>query len=198
MDASIRQRFDDNIDRVNQLIRLYEGLAVGSGRRPMNSTDVLRAAVVMLHAAQEDFCRSLAREMLPNAAGKVLEQVPLGGQNLRTPKKFGLAELAAFRGQTVADVIEQSVQEHLDRSTYNDPGQVKQLVDDLGGNSATLDVDWNSVGQMMARRHHIVHRADLNTNQGRGHHKAKSIGDSGVCGWVEAVVKMVDEICSQL
>lgn len=197
MDSGIRVRFDENIDRVNQLIRLYEGLAVGSGRRPVNSTDVLRAAVVMLHAAQEDFCRSLARELLPEASCDALEQVPLAGQNQKTPKKFGLSELAGFRGKSVSDVIQESVEEYLDRSTYNDPGQIKQLVTDLGGDWSTMNVDWNCLGNMMARRHHIVHRADANVSTGKGHHNAKSIGDAGVKVWVACVKSLADEICTQ-
>lgn len=39
--------------------------------------DVLRAAIVLLHAAFEDFLRSLAKQLVPDATPDVLSAIPV-------------------------------------------------------------------------------------------------------------------------
>jgi hypothetical protein len=48
---------DKNLKRVDNLISLYGPAVVG--RRKVHDTDVLRAALVLLHAGMEDYLRSL-------------------------------------------------------------------------------------------------------------------------------------------
>ena len=65
--ALIRQRFGENLDRVRNLVSLYSSsVGVGQGRRTVQDADILRAAVVLLHATLEDLLRSLAEWKLPH------------------------------------------------------------------------------------------------------------------------------------
>ena len=124
----MRQRFEDNLARVKHLVNVYTTLGgVGQGRRPVNSTDLLRAATVFLHAAIEDLLRSIEAARLPAAAPPVLDGVPLVGLGPR-PEKFFLGQLAPHRGSTVDDVIRRSVEAHLERATYGNATEVLDTI----------------------------------------------------------------------
>src|SRR3989338_2368197 len=105
MKQPIVDRFALNISRVKNLVAIYQSTLAGTGqgRRSHQKTDVLRAAVVLLHASVEDVLRSLAYWKLPNAATGVLDQFPLVGNG--PAMKFSLGALAAHRGKTVDDVL---------------------------------------------------------------------------------------------
>ena len=50
-----------NLKRVEDLVKIYEDTkGEGGGRRDVSKTDVLRAAVVLLHATLENFLRDAA------------------------------------------------------------------------------------------------------------------------------------------
>lgn len=199
MEQATLDRFEENIGRVESLVDVYVGLrGPHQGRRPVNSSDMLRAAVVMLHAALEDFFRSLARERLPFAQPASLDAIPLAGTGIARAEKFTLAAVAKFKGQTVDELVEDSIAEYLDRSSYNHPGELKRLVSDLGVDATTIHADWDTVGAMMDRRHWIVHQADRNPNRGqRGHQRAKSLGEWKVRVWIEAVRDLVEEVATR-
>lgn len=160
MKAELEERFNQNLDRVTHLVAVYEAEIAGRGRRGVETTDVLRAAVVFLHATLEDLLRSLLDWKLPLAPAKHLSDIPLQGKAART--KFTLDELAVYRGRTVDDVIALSVSASLEKSNFNDPGEVRDVLEKIGLRSDLLTPHRKVLGPMMARRHWIVHRADLN------------------------------------
>lgn len=86
---------------------------------------------------------------------------------------FTLDDLVPFRGSTVDDLIAQSVESYLERSNFNDPGEVDQVLVRVA--STLFDPYRDKLGPMMKRRHWIVHRADRNAAAGRGHHAARTI-----------------------
>lgn len=135
--------------------------------------------------------RSLARWRLPRAKPESLKEVPLAGSTRQD--RFTLAELAAHRGRTVEAVLADSIAAYLERSNYNNPGEVKKTLERIGIDDHTLAVDFAQLGHLMDRRHWIVHRADENQNQGRGHHQAQSIDVSTVQLWTQAVRDLVSE-----
>jgi Arc/MetJ-type ribon-helix-helix transcriptional regulator len=195
---SITRRFDDNLERVRGLVALYESLGTtGSGRRPTNVSDVLRAAVVMLHATLEDLIRSLLEWRLPTASSKVLADIPLPG---KVPgKKHDLGDVAEFRGRSVDDLIRDAVQTHLSQSNYNDMGQVVSALKSVGLRSdAIQDEDKTRLIAMMKRRHWIVHRLDVNPTRGSGQHAAQSLGVQKVLLWLEAVNRVGRCVLDQL
>jgi len=76
----IELRFRANLARVDDLIDLYETIAlVVPGKKLTKASDILRAAVVLLHATLKDLLRSLAGWKLPASPAASLRQVPLAG-----------------------------------------------------------------------------------------------------------------------
>ena len=60
-----------------------------------------------------------------------LERIPLAGSD-RPTEKFSLADLADFGARSVDEVIAQSVAEHLERSSFNHPGEIVDLLAKIG------------------------------------------------------------------
>ena len=116
----------------------------------------------------------------------MLRSVPLAGFK-KDVVKFTLGDIAAFRGQGVEDVIQQSVETYLEKVTYNDPGQLKTALAQVGGDPTLVDAHANLIAAMMKRRHWIVHRADRTEMRGRGHHGARSIRRADVENWIQTV-----------
>lgn len=198
--ADIESRFSGNLSRVENLVGLYENAGgKGSGRRPVHSTDVLRAATVLLHATLEDLTRSIVAWRWPtDADGELLDQIPLIGSGHEQPRKFLLGALAPYREATVQDVITQSIHEHLTRSNYNRPEHVVRALISVGVQAGDLTCDMEQLGTMMSRRHWIVHRADLNPQTGAGQHKTQSINPATVRGWAQNVRTLGEEVIAQL
>jgi hypothetical protein len=192
----IQNRLDDNLNRVRNLVGVYASYSGrGQGRRPVQDTDILRAAVVLLHASLEDLLRSLAEWKLPSANPNVFAEIPLSGQ--RRGDKFGLQQLAAFRGRTVDEVIAKSVSEYLEKSNFNHPGDLKRTLVNIG---LALEIDSDDEAElagMMSRRHWIAHRLDRNPQTGSGHHSVKSLATSTVSRWIEAVELLGQDILSR-
>jgi hypothetical protein len=199
MKQQIEQRFTSNVVRVRNLVAIYRTQlsGPGKGRRGHQETDVLRAAAVLLHASLEDVLRSLAYWKLPAAAANVLENVPLVGG---TAIKFTLGSLAAHRGKSVDDLIKESTDASLERSNYNNPGEVTNLLQALGLNTAPLATFMPTLDQAMKRRHQIVHRADANPNPqpGRGNHRVASITPNTLDGWTENTERFVAAVLAQV
>jgi hypothetical protein len=194
--AEIGDRFFNNIRRVEDLVSLYEGASAVAERGPVDASDVLRSAVVFLHATVEDFVRSLLEWKLPTAGALHLKEVPLVGRKPRST--FTLEDLAVFRGSTVDDLIARSVSEHLERSNFNDPGEVDAVLQRVGLSTKLLDPYRDKLGPMMKRRHWIVHRADRNTAPGNGQHAARSLDKVTVETWTTAVKEFGAVVLAQL
>lgn len=196
MKAEIETRFAANLERVQHLMDVYQGAAAGPGRRPVETTDVLRAAVVFLHATLEDLLRSLLEWKLPLAAAVHLKDVPLAGKRPRST--FTLDDLAPFRGTSVDDLIARSVLENLERSNFNDPGEVEGVLERIGLPKVLLDPYRDKLGPMMKRRHWIVHRADRNTATGRGQHATHALQQAAVETWSEALKQFGADVLARL
>lgn len=85
----------------------------------------------------------------------MLNDFPLVGSQA---KKFHLGELAGHRGKTVDDVIRTSVLATLERSNYNNPGEVRNLLRSIGVDDTLVEPRFNTLAATMERRHWIVHR----------------------------------------
>jgi hypothetical protein len=183
MKQEIEARFTQNLARVESLLALYP--AGGSGRRHVASVDVLRAAVVFLHATLEDLIRGLLEWKLPSAPASAFDDVTLVGQKPRT--KFAVADLVAHRGKSVDELLRESVLAHLLESNFNHPGELASALTKIGFPETLLDPHRDQLGPMMARRHWIVHRADRNDQGGSGQHHARSLGQATVQTWLDVV-----------
>lgn len=157
----ISERIDQNISRVENLVLIYENLDLRAddGRRRRHDTDILRAAVVMLHASLEDFLRGVLQWRLPVSGKNEIDLVPLLGQGKRNAEKFNLGSLVEYRDWKVSDLIDDSVKSYLDNwSTFNDAAQVKNAIDRSGLESEGFN--YTEISEMISRRHNIVHKAD--------------------------------------
>lgn len=182
------ERFRANLDRVRRLVVLYDReTGATAGRPSVSEGDILRAAVVFLHASLEDLLRAAASERMPGTSPEeTLKQVPFpSGDGRKTT--FTLADLAAYRGRRVDDVLAEAVGAYLDRSSYNNTDDVARLLRQIGLPPGLVAPHAAQLQAMMQRRHLIAHRVDRNQNPGRGHHPARSISKSSVDAWIGAV-----------
>ena len=200
MKQEISYRFELNIKRVKNLVYIYRMQLAGQGRgrRGHQQTDVLRAATVLLHASLEDVLRSLAYWKLPTAIPQVLDQIPLlGGGN--KPKSVTLGSLSTHRGKSVDDVIKESVNAYLERSNYNNTGEVCQLLESIGLDINPVQSHLGMLNTVMARRHQIVHRADANSNaSGRGNYKVLPIAPDTVDTWITNTENFAQVVLNQV
>lgn len=123
--------------------------------------EMLRAAVVLTHAYLEDYLRTIAEALLPEANEDVLNAIPLVGLPGR-PDKFLLGKLVRHKGKRVEEVLRESVRDHLYRTTFNNQGDIRKLlVEALGFElSRYNEKDLEIIQELIQRRHQIVHRAD--------------------------------------
>jgi len=197
----VSERLRLNLNRVDNLVSIYEldPEVAGKGRRKVSQTDVLRAAVVMLHAAMEDFLRSLLIWKLPSAAPDRLNDIPLLDVVVKkNATKFSLGALASHRGLSVDALITKSVEAYLDAfQSFNSSQDVAGALIDCDLDKQ--DVDFAVLERMIKRRHDIVHKADRNAKQGKqGHHKVASIRPGEVKEFVDAVKRLRDVVDGQL
>ncbi|MDO9011076.1 MAG: HEPN domain-containing protein [Gallionella sp.] len=177
MAQAIRERTLENINRVKNLIKIYERM---KDDKDEYNTDILRAAVVLLHAALEDCLRSLSYSKLPFASSSELHKTEL---------KVQLGKIAEYRNKTVDDLIKDVAFEYLERVTYNNSGDITKALKSL---AITLkNFDLVKLDTAIKRRHGIVHRADrIDKEEEVG--KVASIQTTHVLKWVEDVERFVE------
>jgi hypothetical protein len=191
------ERYFENAARVSSLIALYNGLANAPDR--LNREDILRAAVVFLHASLEDFLRGLAASYLPLADENALNAVPfVGTKPSGRAEKFLLGRLAAHRGKMVDDVLRESVEQHLERSNFNSTEEIAALLLALGYDLAPMRPLFPSLDAMMIRRHQIVHRADRMASSGGLAGATVPLTPAEVNVWSEATSRFVGRALTQL
>lgn len=197
MHEEIQSRLGANLDRVRAIVDVYQDRAgVGPGRRPVATVDLLRAAVVFLHATLEDVLRSaLAWKWPQTTAPEHLTDIPLVGHR---KSKIELADLLPHRGEAIDDVIRRSVEAQLERSNFNNVGEVKSALDRAGLSPALVTPYQTRLAGMIVRRHNIVHHADRHDSVGPGHHGAGSLARPLVTNWVDAVDAFCTEIIAHL
>jgi len=169
----------------------------GRGRRDHSKTDVLRSAVVMLHAAMEDLLRSIAYWKLPAASAQTLGKIPL--VSIAPALKFSLGDLSSHRGKTVDEVIESSVNGYLERSNYNNTDEVAAFLGSVGIDVNQVNAHFSNIDPVMKRRHQIVHRADQDDDAtGRGHYRVTSIGVKKVENWISSIEAFGNAVLNEI
>jgi hypothetical protein len=161
--------------------------------------DILRVAVVFVHAYLEDFLRTVAGRLLPSGDESRLNDVPLAesGSSGRG-EKFLLGQLAKHKGKTVDEVLHQSVSEHLERSSYNSTREIAMLLEKLGFNVSDHNKDFSVIEAMIARRHQIVHRADRVKAPHSDIYSLQPINADQVHNWLGATLKFTSSLVTPL
>jgi hypothetical protein len=153
--------FAENIARVDNLLAASKQLSSASGQPAPIADDVLRAAVVFLHASLEEVIRSLYIHRLPNASPDKLDLIPLAGhEDQRRPSKILLGSLTRFRGQFVDNVIVKSIDAYLDSFSLNNANQLASCLELAEVDIAELNKHFPQLDSLMKRRHQIVHQMD--------------------------------------
>jgi hypothetical protein len=185
------KRTVQNLKRARKLVTMYQNLhGAPRGRRFDYETDLLRAAVVFTHASLEDFIRSVRRAFLPWANEDALEAVPLAGRGGRA-EKFSLGKLVKHRGKTVQQLLDESVEQHLEQSTYNNPNEIVGVLKAIGIDLRGQDWVLRNLGAMIQRRHAIVHRADMLEIKGKQRLEATPLEPKTVLTWIQATSTFV-------
>lgn len=143
-----------NIHRITRLISLAE-------KEPDFADDLLRAAVVLTHAYLEDVLRSIAKRLLPTGSEAVLNDIPLAGLGDQPrAERFQLGKLVKHKGKLVDEVIRESVSDYLERHSFNSVDDIVRLLQRLGFETEPYKKLFPGIGEMIKRRHLIVHQTD--------------------------------------
>lgn len=198
MRDEIKWRLENNITRVESLIGFYN--RSGAGRRKAEDSDVLRAAVVFLHASLEDFLRSLIQWKLPQSTdvGVLNKFTLIRGLDGQALKKIDMEFFVNNRDKSCKTIINDAISAWLERSNFNNTREVASLLESLGIISDELRAYFELLQQMMDRRHNIVHRADSSKKGGQGNHSVKSIGIGHVENWIAAVKRFTDAVLNSI
>jgi len=198
MIKKIRDKFDDNIGRVKNLVNIYD-ITLTPGHPKEDAADILRAAIVFLHATLEEFLRDISHWKLPSAREDTLNKIPFFGTTDRQrPDKISLGYLANYRNMKIDDFITASVEQHLERTTYNNATAIDALLASISIDREQIKTTYASLDALIARRHHIVHRADRNNSPKRGQHRVHPINSKSINEWIDAVVDFAAKVCNAL
>jgi hypothetical protein len=158
---------------------------LGDRARETAADDILRAAVVLIHAYLEDLLRTIAATILPEQDEICLDKIPLAGMPGR-PEKFSLGKLVQHKGKLVDDVLRQSVSEYLERSNFNNTQEIASFLRTLGFDPTKHNEHFASIDTMIQRRHQIVHRADRVSSDGSDSYVLQPILAIEVLTWLKA------------
>lgn len=194
-----KELFDENIKRVESLVALYVQLKEDKqrDRKEYKLTDILRAAVVFLHSAFEEYFRSILIEWLPlRATSETLKQFPIAAKAGKKAEKILLNDLIDFRGKSVDDIIYESVAETMKLRSFNSEEDIRNWCCKI--NISIEDTSSiQKIGNAVQRRHKIVHEADLNKNEKTEKTRLTLIKPADVTAWIEEYKKFVNQIEKQ-
>lgn len=198
------KRFYDNYQRVQNLLTIYEKLNGESSDKhaiklaeDVRLTDLLRASVVFLHGSEEDYIRTTLSELLLNRADeKELASIALLGTSGRA-EKFSFAQLSHFSDYNVGELIAESINETLSKTSFNSYSEIcawmKKIGIELDSFSRQKQID-----ELIKRRHKIVHEVDQTTYKNDMFTRVSTIEVKTVRIWCSAVKEMLELIDSQI
>lgn len=186
--------FEKNIERVNSLCNLYFFINADDVKKgkDFKFTDILRAAVVMLHSSFEEYYRNVLRERIFKLCNETgLKNFSFAGSNGKHKEKISVGDLLEYRGQTVDNLIYNSISEELDTTSFNNFYDIASWAE-----KAKIDIssfkEQDTIAQLIDRRHRIVHEAD--NNRGDTEYALKPIKEKSVRDWISCVCELVSII----
>ncbi|GEM_PF-1643334 len=187
-----RRKF--NLLRVRNLVQASDDKGLSDNLRK----DILRAAVVLLHATVEDVMRSVSRELLPHADANVLAQIPCAVEVGGSPiPKFTLAQIRDKVVGGVERYVKARVKSHLDRTSYNNRADLENACKLIPLDAETAGRLIHAIEPMMKRRHEIVHRSDRE-DMAEHFGKQKHISKKTVETWVASVQDFLEAVMHEV
>jgi hypothetical protein len=179
---AILEDYKVNINRVKNLIDTFHAIPKKPGPVKATDVDILRAAVVFLHAAFEYYYRQVVIDgiifQLKNHNTEDLDKL-----KLTVPIK----DLYTAPAGDLSAALDNVVITELKKQSFNSYGQIKTYARQAG-----LDIDSFTKGkeldEMIQRRHVIVHHAD---NGNGGTNSKNKLTDGIVENWLAAVDELV-------
>jgi hypothetical protein len=188
-------RIATNLRRAENLIEFAEN-SFSKDRLSSIKDDILRAAVVFLHATLEDFLRYIGCKYIPSGDEDVLNKISLIGSSDR-PEKFFLGKLAKYRDRKVDQLIVESVEAHLDKHNFSNTHDIADLLKSVGVPSSVVEKYYRSISELMARRHEIVHKGDLKASVNQEDERdPEPIDASEVKEWYETVFEFINAVAA--
>jgi hypothetical protein len=182
---------EDTLKRLGALLKGAEGIrGLGSARVLVSALDeeeILRAAVVLMHACLEDFVRTVARNLLQHAGAKSLDKIPIK-----------LGTLKRRKGEPVDRIIGEEVSNHLDRITFNSKEDIKNLFNMLALELQPRQESYlKMLDEMQQRRHKIVHRGDK-TEWSSAKITLRPIAHAEIAKWLTATKAFMESVWFEL
>lgn len=181
--------FGENMERSERLIMLYNALVQSEHvKGSVHSTDILRAAVVFMHAALEELIRSLIVAACASAPKAEIDKVPLfSPKRSRQAEKFLLGALIEYKHLTIEDLIQKSIEQHFRNQTFNNRADLMRAMEIIGANKKLADKMLPTLDSMLDRRHQIVHRVDRPKIEDDQWIRATSLSPRHVEKWAKTV-----------
>lgn len=186
--------FDKNFSRIDKLLRLYKTHLITNNTA--SKGDVLRAIVVLTHSTLEDFLRNVLRWKLPAGRPETLNKVTLMGKMGRTKIEF--RDILEFRGSTIDEVVQKSINEYLSMVSFNDSSDIASHLANIGIDNEPINIYFAKLESMIKRRHNIVHKADRTNDEDISKTRIKTITLNQVEGWITNVDNFVTNLTIQL
>lgn len=190
--------FNDNIQRVDNLISVYKVLHDSNSADPMVCKDVLRASVVLMHAALEEVIRNLYVWILPNGSRDKLNKIPFNRNSDRNPKPIFLGDLMEYQGLFIENIVVDSINLYVDRMNLNSPEQLSACLNMVEINDQTLKVHYQGLEKLMSRRHQIVHQMDREDRLDPDTVNVSDIDLDTIILWRESFIKFFDDLVELL
>jgi hypothetical protein len=190
----LKRRFEFNIGRVAALRGEFGRLS------DKIANDVLRAAVVLLHATLEDALRGFLGVMLPVAKDEALKDIEFNRDLLRPEwtKAISVAQLRKYKDQTVEHYVVHVIKSHLKRQTFNNKRDVLDAILRLDLPPAEFGQQLDTIEEMTKRRHDIVHNSDRVDATDEHYGKRKEIDPLIVEKWHREVDRVLRKIFGML
>lgn len=177
--------FGENMQRAQTLIRIYKNLAEAQrDKAVIHYTDILRSAVIFMHAALEELIRSLIIVTYANAPQIEIDKVPLFSQRRsRQAEKFLLGALIEHKHLTVDQIIQKSVESYFQNQTFNNRADLARAMEIIGLKKEAVKNLLPTLDVMLDRRHQIVHRVDRPKSKDNQWIRATSLSPRHVEKW---------------
>ncbi len=199
---AIKTRLGYNVKRLDNLLALYDELSAREAGK--YSSDLLRSAVVLLHATLEDVLRGLLKWKKLRSSATELAKIQFHlDQNGKGADKVTLCQLADFDENapgdvTIRDFINASVKAHYNKESFNNRAQIADALLTLGLTPKTYEKVLGVIHPMTQRRHQIVHQSDRVEAAGGKHGETKKITKEDVVPWLNAVKQFLGDVLAAL
>ena len=198
--------FNANLERVDSLCNIYTKMKDDrfSDGKDYKLTDMLRAAIVMLHSAFEEYYRNVIKQWLPTKGDKkALETIALPDDvGNKGTTKYTLYSLMDFKDKTINDLFLTAINEYMSRQSFNSFDEICKWSCKIGldlSNFKSLPKKYyDDIDKAVHRRHKIVHEADTSRNNEKQTDRLTPIMPGTVLQWKEAYQKLVQVIDAQI